>query len=70
LLFQNGLEDQLVPPTAALRYQEAGSEPKEVRWYQAGHSLNPEAECDQLDWLDHSLRLVGAPDPFLCPQGS
>jgi hypothetical protein len=54
----------------ALRYQEAGSEPKEVRWYQAGHSLNPEAECDQLEWLDHSLRLVGAPDPFLCPQGS
>jgi uncharacterized protein len=70
LLFQNGLEDQLVPPTAALRYQEGGSEPKEVRWYQAGHSLNPEAECDQLEWLDHSLRLVGAPDPFLCPQGS
>jgi Tol biopolymer transport system component/cephalosporin-C deacetylase-like acetyl esterase len=70
LLFQNGIEDQLVPPNAALQYQEAGSEPKEARWYRAGHSLNPEAECDQLEWLDHSLRLVGTPDPFLCPQGS
>jgi uncharacterized protein len=70
LLFQNGLEDQLVPAPAALRYQQAGSEPKEARWYQAGHSLNPVAECDQLEWLDHSLRLVGTPDPFLCPQDS
>jgi dipeptidyl aminopeptidase/acylaminoacyl peptidase len=70
LLFQNGLEDGLVPPNAALQYQHAGSEPKEARWYRAGHSLNPEAECDQLEWLDHSLRLVGAPDPFLCLQDS
>jgi dipeptidyl aminopeptidase/acylaminoacyl peptidase len=70
LLFQSGLEDQLVPASAALQYQQAGSEPKEARWYRAGHSLNPEAECDQLEWLDRSLRLVGAPDPFLCPQGS
>jgi dienelactone hydrolase len=70
LLFQSGSEDQLVPPTAALQYQEAGSEPKEVRWYAAGHGLNPEAECDQLEWLDHSLRLTGRPDPVLCPEES
>jgi uncharacterized protein len=69
LLFQSGAEDQLVPPTAALQYQQAGSEPKEIRWYSAGHSLNPEAECDQFDWLDHSLRLTGEPDPILCPKG-
>jgi Tol biopolymer transport system component/dienelactone hydrolase len=66
LLFQSGAEDQLVPSTAALQYQLAGSEPKEVRWYSAGHSLNPEAECDQLEWLDHSLRLTGEPNPSLC----
>jgi dipeptidyl aminopeptidase/acylaminoacyl peptidase len=70
LLFQSGTEDQLVPPAAALQYQQAGSEPKEIRWYAAGHGLNPEAECDQLEWLDHSLRLTGRPDPFLCPQAS
>jgi dienelactone hydrolase len=70
LLFQSGAEDQLVPSTAALQYQLAGSEPKEVRWYSAGHSLNPEAECDQLEWLDHSLRLTGQPDSLLCPRES
>jgi dienelactone hydrolase len=70
LLFQNGLKDQLVPPTAALQYQRAGREPKEIRWYSAGHSPNLEAECDQLEWLDHSLRLTGEPDPGLCPPGS
>lgn len=69
LLFQSGVEDQLVPPTAALQHQDAGSEPKEVRCYPAGHSLNPEAECDQLEWLDHSLRLTGEPDRSLCPKG-
>jgi Tol biopolymer transport system component/dienelactone hydrolase len=70
LLFQSGAEDPLVPPRAALQYQQAGSEPKEIRWYSAGHSLNPEAECDQLEWLDHSLRLTSQPDPLLCPHGS
>jgi hypothetical protein len=52
LLFQNGTEDALVPPADALRYQAAGSEPKTVLWYAAGHGLPPESFRDAVKWLE------------------
>ncbi len=55
LLFQNGLQDQLVPPGDALRYQIAGSEPKTVIWYDAGHNLEPAAFQDSAIWLQDYL---------------
>ena len=51
LLFQNGTQDALVPAAGALVYQAAGSEPKTVLWYEAGHGLPPEAMRDAVDWL-------------------
>jgi dienelactone hydrolase len=55
LLFQNGLQDELVPPGDALRYQVAGSEPKTVMWYDAGHGLEPNAFRDASFWLQAYL---------------
>lgn len=51
LLFQNGRQDRLVPPADAEVYQAAGSEPKTIMWYDAGHSLNDAAVRDRLEWL-------------------
>jgi cephalosporin-C deacetylase-like acetyl esterase len=51
LLFQNGRQDKLTPEASALRYQQAGSEPKTIRWYDAGHSLNAEASRERMEWL-------------------
>jgi hypothetical protein len=54
LLFQNGTRDALVAPADALCYQQAGSEPKQVKWYDTGHGLPVQALQDQLEWLqDH-----------------
>jgi dienelactone hydrolase len=54
LLFQNGTADEVVPPADALRYQEAGSEPKAMLWYDAGHGIPPAAADDTVAWLqDH-----------------
>lgn len=51
LLFQNGQQDTLVPPVDGRAYQEAGSEPKTVQWYDAGHGLEPKAHRDRHKWL-------------------
>ncbi|MFN2273586.1 MAG: alpha/beta hydrolase family protein [Anaerolineales bacterium] len=65
LLFQNGLYDTFVPPTDALRFYTAASEPKSIIWYEAGHELPWSFVEDAADWLqpflgDHLLLL--APD--------
>ena len=59
LLFQNGRRDELVPRNALEALAKAGSEPKDVRWYDAGHGLNVRAYRDQLDWLEQRLRIRG-----------
>ena len=54
LLFQNGTVDELVPPADALRFQEAGSQPKAMLWYDAGHGISQAAAEDTVAWLqDH-----------------
>ncbi len=55
LLFQNGTLDTVVYPADALPYQEAGSEPKTVRWYCSGHALNATALRDQAEWLSEMI---------------
>lgn len=59
LLFQNGRRDELVPQNALEELARAGSEPKEVRTYDAGHGLSVRAYRDQLDWLEQRLRIDG-----------
>jgi uncharacterized protein len=61
LLFQNGRRDELVPQSALRALAAAGSRPKRVRWYQAGHGLNVVAYREQLDWLEERLRIEGPP---------
>jgi len=55
LLYQNGLQDELVSIGDALRYQTAGSEPKTRLWYDAGHNLGPRAFQDASLWLQKYL---------------
>jgi len=52
LLFQNGRLDQFVRVHDAEKYQNAGSEPKTIRWYDAGHGLPEEAFLFQAEWLE------------------
>ena len=61
LLFQAGRRDEIVPRDALETLIRAGSEPKQVNWYDAGHALNTKAERDQLDWLTDELEIEGPP---------
>jgi len=57
LLFQNATRDQAVPPFEAARYQQAGSEPKRILWYDSPHfPLPTQSYRDNLRWLQ---RYVG-----------
>lgn len=51
LLLQNGTLDELVPTANAAELHAAAQQPKEVRWYEAGHSLNQQASIDRINWL-------------------
>ncbi len=55
LLFQNANFDQFVTRENATRYQQAGSEPKKIRWYDTGHSLEGFVLRDQAEWLEPIL---------------
>lgn len=56
VLFQSARRDVLVPPSDAEALHRAARGPKTVRWYDAGHGLNEEAEADLAEWLH---RMVG-----------
>jgi dienelactone hydrolase len=55
LLFQNGRSDTMVPEADGRAFQEAGSEPKKVLWYDAGHQLNDQAALDRYTWLAEEI---------------
>ena len=61
LLFQAGRHDEIVPRAALETLIRAGSEPKQVKWYDAGHALNTRAQRDQLEWLTDALEIEGPP---------
>jgi len=58
LLFQDGREDQVVPQAALKELARAGSEPKEVRWYDSGHVPSEKAFADSRNWLSEHLGLI------------
>ncbi len=58
-LFQLGRHDKIVPRAELVALAKAAPEPKEIRWYDAGHPLNLRANHDQLRWLAHELGLGG-----------
>ncbi len=58
LLFQFGLQDRSFACAKFIEFAAAGSEPKVVKWYHAGHYLpEPGARRDRLDWLRAHLSL-------------
>jgi dienelactone hydrolase len=62
LFFQAGRRDTVVPRDALETLIRAGSRPKKVSWYDAGHDLAvPKAQNDQLNWLTKVLEIKGPP---------
>lgn len=59
LLFQDGRTDTVVPRAALDRLYVAAPEPKEIRWYPAGHELNAQVYRDQLAFLAKKLPIDG-----------
>jgi uncharacterized protein len=57
LLFQAGRQDELIPEQDTRRYYQAASQPKELRWYDAGHFLNCAARNDMMAWLAGHIRI-------------
>jgi dienelactone hydrolase len=51
LLYLNGILDESVALADAVGFHEAGSQPKTVLWYEAGHLLPSQAARDQVEWL-------------------
>lgn len=54
-LFQFGNADPHVPREKAQLLFEAAAEPKEIKWYKAGHGLNDEARKDRTSWIHSKL---------------
>jgi hypothetical protein len=57
LLLQNGRSDTLVPAADAEALHAAAPEPRTIRWYNAGHSLNLQALRDRHEWLNAQIGL-------------
>jgi cephalosporin-C deacetylase-like acetyl esterase len=55
LFFQNARFDSSVAESDALAYQNAGSEPKKVEWYDSGHGLPSQAYTDMVNWLAEQI---------------
>jgi hypothetical protein len=63
LLFQNARHDALNVEQDVLDFQQTASEPKSIKWYDAHHQLNEEAEQDRSEWLSKQLNLRTGPLP-------
>jgi dienelactone hydrolase len=57
VFFQFATDDPHVPMERAEDFFVAAKEPKELKWYQAGHSLNEDATRDRKIWLKEKLML-------------
>ena len=60
LFFQNARFDRSVTEEDALAYQAAGSEPKQVQWYESGHGLPEQAFVDMVAWLAEQIGIVAS----------
>jgi dienelactone hydrolase len=57
LFFQFATDDFHVPKERADEFFTAAKDPKEMKWYEAGHGLNEEATEDRRAWLKQRLGL-------------
>jgi len=56
LLMVHGRQDRTVLPDQAQRLYDAAREPKEIRWFDAGHRLPEPAGAEVARWLGERLR--------------
>jgi len=56
LLMVHGRQDRTVLPDQAQRLYDAAREPKEIRWWDAGHRLPEAASAEVARWLGERLR--------------
>jgi dienelactone hydrolase len=57
VFFQFATDDFHVPQERAEEFFAAAKDPKEVKWYEAGHGLNEDATNDRKAWLKQKLSL-------------
>ena len=57
LFFQFGKRDTYPTEQSAVQYSQAASDPKSVKWYDAGHALNDDARHDRALWLAKQIGL-------------
>lgn len=57
ILFQFATDDFHVPRERAEELFAAAGQPKELRWYEAGHGLNEAAARERMEWLIKALSL-------------
>ena len=55
LFFQAAQLDQFITKENALRFQQAGSEPKKISWYDSSHSMNEAVIREQVVWLQTQI---------------
>jgi dienelactone hydrolase len=60
LFFQDGRQDELVPQPALKLLAKTGSEPKDIRWYDSGHTPSSKAWTDSREWLAEHLGLTSS----------
>jgi hypothetical protein len=59
LFFQFARTDRFISEKQAIQYQQAGSEPKLVKWYDTGHELNDlEALRDRAEWFRQQIGIA------------
>jgi dienelactone hydrolase len=61
LLFQLGRNTQYFTEAQLTEFSDAGSEPKEVRWYNTSDNLDEAAQQERIAWLTEQLKLSAAP---------
>ncbi len=57
VFFQFATDDFHVPKDRAQEFFAAAKDPKEMKWYEAGHGLNDDATRDRKAWLKEKLGL-------------
>jgi dienelactone hydrolase len=57
VFFQFATDDFHVPKERAEEFFAAAKEPKDIKWYEAGHGLNEDATRDRKAWLKEELGL-------------
>ena len=60
LLFQDGRADEIVPQPALKLLAKTGSDPKDIRWYDSGHTPSSKAWTDSREWLAEHLGLTSS----------